>query len=150
MSTSDVADDDMDIVDALSDATGFFHDDDAARLREIAAACGQKPVGVVKAGVEREIERREWRCVYFDSDEGREYPPSNAFEYYRAHRAFQLEYEAALDALPSEQSGLHEVQRFEHAAKTLEDTARRHEAKADRAERYLRENGLDVPEVSLE
>jgi len=111
-----------DIVDHLSEATGYFHDDDAARLRDIAEASGQKPVGVVRAGVEREIERREWRCVYFDEDEDREYIASNAYEYYRIHRSFQLEYEAALEALPTEENAhLREIPIHEHAAETLEE-----------------------------
>jgi hypothetical protein len=137
-----------DIVDHLSDATGFFHDDDAARLRDIAEASGQKPVGVVRAGVEREIERREWRCVYFDEDEEREYISSNAYEYYRIHRSYQLEYERAIEALPHEQNAhLREVPVYEHAAELLKDEARRHEAKADKAEQWLRENGHELPAV---
>jgi len=137
-----------DIVDHLSEATGYFHDDDAARLRDIADASGQKPVGVVKAGVEREIERREWRCVYFDEDEDREYISSNAYEYYRIHRAYQLEYERAIEALPTEKNAhLREVAVFEHAEETLQEAARRHEAKAKKAERWLKQNDHDLPAV---
>jgi hypothetical protein len=144
-------DDDTDIVDHLSEATGFFHDDDAARLRDIADASGQKPVGVVKAAVEKEIERREWRCVYFDPDEDREYISSNAYEYYRIHRSFQLEYEAALEALPTEENAhLREVPIHEHAAETLEDKAREHRAKAEQAEQWLKEHGHELPEVEVE
>jgi len=157
MSTSETNDqttdeaDDKDIVDHLSEATGYFHDDDAARLRDIAAASGQKPVGVVKAAVEKEIERREWRCVYFDREEDREYIASNAYEYYRIHRSYQLEYEAALEALPTEQNAhLRDVPIHEHAAETLEGKAREHRAKAEQAEQWLKENDHDVPEVDAE
>lgn len=137
-----------DIVDHLSEATGFFHDDDAARLLDIAEASGQKPVGVVRAAVEREIERREWRCVYFDEDEDREYISSNAYEYYRIHRTFQLEYERAIESLPHEENAhLREVPVFEHAAELLREEARMHEAKANKAEQWLRENGHDLPAV---
>ena len=143
--------DEKDIVNHLSEATGYFHDDDAARLRDIAAASGQKPVGVVKAAVEKEIDRREWRCVYFDHEEDREYVASNAYEYYRIHRSFQLEYEAALDALPTEENAhLREVQKHEHAASTLKEKAREHQAKAEQAEKFLKENGHEVPEVEID
>jgi len=50
-----------DIVDHLSEATGYFHDSEAAKLRDIAEASGQKPVGLVRAAVEDEIEDRERR-----------------------------------------------------------------------------------------
>lgn len=148
---AEAEDAEKDIVDHLSEATGYFHDDDAARLRDIAAASGQKPVGVVKAAVEKEIERREWRCVYFDREENREYIASNAYEYYRIHRSFQLEYEAALDALPTEENAhLREVPIHEHAAETLEDKAREHQAKAEQAELFLKENGHELPEVEID
>lgn len=137
-----------DIVDELSDATGYFHDDEAAKLRDIASDSGMKPVGIVRAAVEQEIEDREWRCVYFDDSEERGYISSNAYEYYRIHRAFELEYNAAIEALPKEEnSRLREVQVFEHAADRLEGEARKHRAKREQAERFLTENGFELPEV---
>jgi len=140
--------DDKDIVDHLSEATGHFHDDDAARLRDIADSGGQKPVGVVRAGVEKEIERREWRCVHFEHDEDDEYPSRNPYEYYRIHKRYQKEYEAAMDALPTEEKHMRETQVHENAYQILKDKAREHEAKANAAERYLEENG-EYPEAVL-
>jgi len=138
-----------DIVDHLSEATGYFHDSEAAKLRDIAEASGQKPVGIVRAAVEKGIERREWKCVYFDRDEDREYPSSFAFEYYRIHKSSQLEFEAAIDSLPTEKNEmLREVQVYEIAYKTLRDKAREHRAKAKEAEQYLREHDLEIPEVT--
>ena len=137
-----------DIVDELSDATGYFHDDEAAKLRDIASDSGTKPVGIVRAAVEKEIENLEWRCVYFDNSEERGYISSNAYEFYRIHRKFELEYEAAIEALPKEENPhLREVQVFEHAADRLEDEARKHRAKREQAERFLTENGFELPEV---
>jgi len=145
--------DEKDIVDHLSEATGYFHDSEAAKLRDIAEAGGQKPVGVVRAAVEKEIERREWRCVYFrseDEDEDREYPAWFAFEYYQIHKQLQEEYEAAMDALPTEQNAhLRDVPVHDTAYETLQDKAREHEAKADRAARQLEAIGED-PEAVLE
>jgi hypothetical protein len=140
-----------DIVDHLSEATGYFHDDDAARLRDIAEASGQKPVGIVKAAVEREIERREWKCVHFEHDESDEYPSSNPYEYYRIHKKLQKEYEAAIDELPKQDDPVYDrvKEEFERAKKTLEEEARVHEAKADVAEQWLRENDEDPQEVLL-
>jgi len=140
-----------DIVDHLSEATGYFHDDDAERLRDIADHGGQKPVGVVKAAVEKEIERREWRCVYFDREEDREYIASNAHEYYRIHRKLQREHEAALESLPKETNQhLRESHQYEAAASTLQEKAREHQAKAEQAESYLKENEFDIPEVEID
>jgi len=138
-----------DIVDHLSEATGYFHDSEAAKLRDIADASGQKPVGLVKAAVEKEIERREWKCVYFRSeDEEREYPAWFAFEYYRIHKKKQQEYEAAMEELPTEKGPrLNEVQVHEQAYETLQDKAREHQAKAEQAERQLEEIGEDPAEV---
>jgi len=141
--------DEKDIIDHLSEATGYFHDSEAAKLRDIAEAGGQKPVGVVRAAVEKEIERREWRCVYFrseDEDEDREYPAWFAFEYYQIHKQLQEEYEAAMDALPTEQNAhLRDVPVHD----TAYEKAREHEAKADRAARQLEAIGED-PEAVLE
>lgn len=142
--------DEKDIVDHLSEATGYFHDDDAARLRDIAEASGQKPVGIVKAAVEREIDRREWKCVHFEHAEDDEYSAANPYEYYRIHKKLQKEYEAAIDELPKDDDPLYDrvKDEFERAKKTLEDQARIHRAKAETAEKWLRENGED-PEVVL-
>jgi hypothetical protein len=137
-----------DIVDHLSEATGYFHDSEAAKLRDIAEASGQKPVGVVRAAVEKEIERREWKCVHFEHNEADEYPSWNAFEYYRIHKSLQQEYEAAIEALPTEENQmLREVHVLETAYETVRDKAREHRAKAETAERYLEENGEDPDEV---
>lgn len=137
-----------DIVDELSDATGYFHDSDAAKLRDIASASGMRPVGIVRAAVEREIENREWRCVHFDESEDRDYPSKVAFEYYRIHRAFELEYNAAIEALPKEENArLREVQVLEHAAEKLEEEARRHRAKREKAESFLTEHDHELPDV---
>lgn len=136
-----------DIVDHLSEATGYFHDSEAEKLRVIAKESGQKPVGVVKAAVEKEIDRREWKAVYFDHEEDREYPSSNAHEYYRIHKSLQLEYEAAEESLPTVERRLKEYPALTTAAETLQDKAREHRAKAEMAKRYLEENGLEVPDV---
>jgi len=136
-----------DIVDHLSEATGYFHDDDAARLRDIASESGQKPVGIVKAGVEKEIKRREWKCVHFEHSEDDEYPSRNAYEYYRINKSLQLEYEAAIEALPTEEHPFNEPPVLEIATDTLRDKAREHEAKADKAEKWLRENDHSLPAV---
>lgn len=137
-----------DIVDDISDATGYFHDDEAAKLRKIASESGMRPVGIVRAAVEKEIDNREWRCVYFDDSEERGYISSNAYEYYRIHRAFELEYEAAIESLPKEENAhLRDVPVFEHAADRLEEEARHHRAKREKAERFLKENGYELPDV---
>jgi hypothetical protein len=138
-----------DIVDHLSEATGYFHDSEAAKLRDIADASGQKPVGVVRAGVEKEIEKREWRCVHFEHSEGDEYPSWNAYEYYQIHKAHQLEYEDAISELSYENVYGEErfKSEFEGACETLREKAREHRAKADVAEQYLNENGIELPEV---
>lgn len=137
-----------DIVDHLSESTGYFHDSEAAKLRDIAEASGQKPVGIVRAAVEREIERREWKCVHFDASEDREYPSWHAFEYYEIHKSLQLEYEAAIDSLPTEENQmLREVQLLETAYDTLRDKVREHRAKAEVAEQYLEENGVELPGI---
>lgn len=143
--------DEKDIVDHLSEATGYFHDDDAARLRDIAASGGQKPVGVVRAAVEKEIERREWRCVHFEHDEDDDYPAANPYEYYRIHKKLQKEYEAAIEQLPKQDDPVYDrvKEEFERAKKTLEEEARDHRAKAERAEEWLRDNGEDPEEVLL-
>lgn len=144
---SATGDQQKDIVDHLSEATGYFHDDDAARLRDIAEASGQKPVGIVKAGVEKEIERRDWKCVHFEHSEDDEYPSRNAYEYYRINKSLQLEFEAAVDALPAEKGAFNRPPALEIAADTLRDKAREHEAKADKAEKWLLENDHELPEV---
>lgn len=143
-------DEEIDIVDAISEATGYFHDSEAAKLRDIAEAGGQKPIGIVRAAVEDEIESREWRIVHFEHSEDDDYPSWYASEYYEIHKSLQLEYEAAIDALPTEENEmLREVHVLETAYQTLRDKAREHRAKAEVAEQYLRENGEDVPEVQI-
>lgn len=136
-----------DIIDHLSEATGYFHDDDAARARDIAEASGQTPLGVVRPAVEKEIERREWKCVHFEHSEDDEYPSRNAYEYYRVNKKLQLEYEVAIESLPTVEVRLKERPELESAAETLRDKAREHEAKADQAEKWLRENGHELPEI---
>jgi len=136
-----------DIVDHLSEATGYFHDDDAARLRDIAEASGQTPLGVVRPAVEKEIERREWKCVHFEHSEDDEYPAANAYEYYRINKKLQLEYEAAIESLPTKKVRLKERPALESAADTLQDKAREHEAKAGQAEKWLLDNGHELPEI---
>jgi len=136
-----------DIVDHLSEATGYFHDSEAAKLRDIASESGQKPVGLVRAAVEKEIDRREWRCVHFEHEESDEYPAWNAFEYYRINKKLQLEHEVAVEALPTEEVRLRERPALEAAVDTLQDKAREHQAKAEQAEKWLKENGHELPEI---
>jgi hypothetical protein len=136
-----------DIIDHLSEATGYFHDDDAARARDIAEASGQTALGVVRPAVEKEIERREWKCVHFEHSEDDEYPSRNAYEYYRRNKSLQLEYEAAIESLPTEEVRLKERPALESAADTLQDKAREHQAKAEQAEKWLKENGHELPEI---
>lgn len=140
-----------DIVDCLSEATGYFHDSDAAKLRDIASESGQKPVGVVRAAVEKEIENREWRCVNFEHSEGDEYPAANPYEYYRIHKRLQKQYENAISELSYEDPPYGEKSQdgFEPAVEALEKKARVHRAKAETAERYLEENGEDPEEVLM-
>lgn len=141
-------DEEIDIVDAISEATGYFHDSEAAKLRDIAEAGGQKPIGLVRTAVEKEIERREWRCVHFEHSEDDEYPSWYAWEYYEIHKSLQLEYEAAIESLPTEKNEmLREVHVLETAHETLRDKAREHRAKAEAAEQHLRENDEELPEV---
>jgi len=140
-----------DIVDHLSEATGYFHDSEAAKLRDIAEASGQKPVGLVRAAVEDEIEDREWKVAHFE-DDGREYIPHNPYEYYRIHKKMQKEFEAAISELSYDDGvyGEKPEEEFETACKRLRERARVHEAKADRAEQWLEENGEDPEAVLME
>ena len=139
-----------DIVDHLSEATGYFHDSEAAKLRDIAEASGQKPVGIVRAAVEDEIEDREWKVAHFEED-GREYISHNPYEYYRIHKEMQKEFEAAISELSYEDAvyGERPKDEFEIACKRLRERARVHEAKADVAEQWLEENGEDPEEVLM-
>ena len=138
-----------DIVDHLSEATGYFHDSEAAKLRDIAEASGQKPVRIVRAAVEAEIGDREWKVAHFEDDD-REYVPHNPYEYYRIHKKMQKEFEAAISELSDEDPvhGERPKEEFETACRRLRKRARVHEAKASKAEQWLKENGED-PEAVL-
>lgn len=140
-------DEEIDIVETLSQATGYFHDSEAAKLLDIVEHDGQKPVGLVRTAVEKEIERREWQCVHFEHSDDDKYPSRDPYEYYRIHKSLQLEYEQALEFLPKETNGGYECHALEIAADTLQDKAREHKTKARQAELYLEENDLEVPTV---
>lgn len=140
-----------DIVDHLSEATGYFHDSEAAKLRDIAEACGQKPVGIVRSAVEAEIEDREWRIAHFEHSDDAKYPTHFAPEYYQIHKQIQIQLENAISELSEEDAvyGEQPKEEFEAACDTLEERARVHRAKADKAERYLEENNIDPEEVLM-
>lgn len=137
-----------DIVAAISEATGYFHDDKAAMLRDIAEESGQKPIGIVRAAVEERIDDLEWKVVHFES-EGREYIPHFAPEYYRMHRRAQADLENSISELSEEDPvyGERAAEEHEAAVEILRDRARVHRAKAEAAARYLRENGTDPTEL---
>jgi len=147
--TEEANEDEKDIVDHLSEATGYFHDSEAAKLRDIAEASGQKPVGIVRAAVEDKIEDLEWKVAHFE-DDGREYIPHNPYEYYRIHKKMQKEFGAAMSELSYDDGfyGKKPEEQFGIAYERLRDRARVHEAKADRAEQWLKEHGED-PEAVL-
>lgn len=146
--SQDAQAEETDIVDEISEATGYFHDDKAAMLRDIAAESGMRPIGIVRAGVEKEIENREWRVVHFE-DDGRGYIPQNPWEYYRIHKRIQKELENSISELCEEHPVYGERPADEHeaAVDALRDKLRVHEAKAEQAEQYLRENGHDPEEA---
>lgn len=140
-----------DIVAAISEATGYFHDDKAAMLRDIAEASGQKPIGIVKAAVEERIGDLEWKVAHFEED-GREYIPHNPYEYYKIHRGAQAALENSISELCEEDPvyGERAAEEHEKAVDILRDRARIHEAKAEVAADYLRENGTDPEEVWMD
>lgn len=140
-----------DIVDAISEATGYFHDNKAAMLRDIAKESGQKPIGIVRGAVEDRIDDLEWKVAHFE-DDGREYISQFAPEYYQIHRRSQVSLERSISELCEEDPVYGERSREEHeaAVEILRGRARVHEAKAEVAAEYLRENGTEPEEVWID
>lgn len=143
---TDEQDEPRDIADLLHEVYPHFHADKAEKMKAIAKDGGARSSNAMVAGrVEDLIEDCEWRIL--DFDEG----PS-AYEWYQMHKRSQLRYEAAISELSAEnQFGEERVKDPFHAvADTLRDRVRVHRAHAETAERWLRENDVEVPEVSVD
>jgi len=139
------------IVDEISDATGYFHDSEAEKLVDIAEASGMKPIGVVRAAVEKEIDLREWRVAHFEQDDDpRAYIPHNAYQYCERHRNAEAALNTVRDVLPEVNDYGHEtvIDGFEQAEELLQSHARSHRAKAEAAEKHLDKCNVEAPDAT--